>query len=320
MMPPRAASSPALLRISVVIVNWNASADLAECLESLRAQTSPAAQVIVVDNGSTDGSAEMVRRRFPEVHLLEPGANLGFAQACNLGIEAATGEWIAILNNDAVAEPAWLAELEAAVHRGGPELGSLQSRVLFKQKPDRTNSTGIVLFRNGHARDRDFDVLARPEDHEEPIFCPTASAALYRRAMLDELRLPSGYFDGGFFMYMEDVDLGWRARLAGWESLYVPTSIVKHVFQGSSAKRGSSFVELQCDKNRLRTILKNASIPFLLRNIPRTLFDIGRIFYRGGTRVLPDLVSGAVDALKQRPVVSRLDRAGRRAIERRWTS
>ena len=208
--------SPAL-RISVVIVNWNSKDDLSGCLAALAAQTDTDFATIVVDNGSTDGSVEMVRADFPGVFLIETGENLGFAEGANRGIEAATTAWVATLNNDTVVDPRWIEELRRAAREGGPRLGMLQSCVVFRKDPSRTNSTGVLLHPNGYAMDRDYDVPLRHGEVGDEIFCPTAGAALYRRAMLDEVKLASGFFDRTFFMYFEDVDLGWRCRLAGWK-------------------------------------------------------------------------------------------------------
>src|SRR5713101_5004470 len=121
--------------------------------------------------------------------------------------------------------------------RGGNRVGMLQSRIVFKQRPDQTNSTGVLLFRNGTIVDRAYEKSVRADESVEEIFCVSAGAALYRRAMLEDIRLASGFFDRTFFMYFEDVDLGWRGRLAGWSAVYVPSARVLHAFQGSSSRR-----------------------------------------------------------------------------------
>ena len=304
--------------VSVVIVNWNSRDDLAACLGALGAQTDLDFETIVVDNGSTDGSQGMVRERFAHVTLVELPQNVGFAEGCNRGIAAASRAWIATLNNDADAEPSWIAELRAAARDGGPRVGMLQSRIVLKQKRNRANSTGLVLFADGCAEDRHYDQPIRDDDVVEEIFCASAGAALYRREMLDQVRLESGFFDRSYFMYVEDVDLGWRARLAGWSSLYVPTAVVHHAFQGSSRRHGRHFVALQCKKNRLRTLVKNGSIRFLATTMPRTLFDVAEAFIWIGPRALPQFVAAAVDAAKQRAFVTRLATIERRAVELRW--
>jgi GT2 family glycosyltransferase len=304
--------------VSVVVVNWNARDDLAACLASLEAQTDGEFEVIVVDNGSADGSAEMVRRRFPEVTLIEAGENLGFAEGCNRGIAAARGAWLATLNNDAEAEPGWIAALRGAARSAGARVGMLQAQIVFRHDRSRTNSTGVEVFTDGRARDRDFDRPVREGDAPEEIFAPSAGAALYRRQMLEDVRLETGFFDRGYFMYFEDVDLGWRARLADWASLYVPSAVVVHAFRGSSSRRGKEFIELQCMTNRLRTLAKNASVPLLVTTVRRTFSDLKWATRQLGPKAVPLFVGAALDGARQRSRVSRMARQPRRALERRW--
>jgi len=306
--------------ISVVIVNWNSRDDLAECLESLEKQTDQEFGTVVVDNGSVDGSIELVRERFPGVTLIENHENVGFAEACNRGIEQAQGAWIALLNNDATAAPNWIEEQRKAARAGGDRLGMLQSRLVFKQRPDRTNSTGVVLFKDGTARDRDFDADFRPDDDVEEVFCTTAGAGLYRRAMLEEVRLPSGILDRNYFMYFEDLDLGWRCRLAGWDAYYVPTAVVYHTLHASSKRHGSKFVQRHCKRNRIRTLLKNGSVPFLLRSFPKTILDVGALVMWDGLGALLEIVSAVQDSVPQRRAVARMSKRSRREIEGRWVS
>jgi GT2 family glycosyltransferase len=310
-------SSPS---VSVVIVNWNEREILAECLRSLAAQSDRDFETIVVDNGSTDGSIEMVRREFPAVRLVETGENLGFAEGVNRGIEVAKGAWIATLNNDAVADPAWIAELLEVARSAPPRLGMIQSRVVFKKTPHRTNSTGVLLYDNGNASDRDFDAPVRPDDRREEVFCPTAGAALYRRTMLEEVRLPSGVFDRTFFMYFEDVDLGWRCRLGGWSEVYAPDALVLHEYQASSKKRKGRFIGLHLRRNRLRMLLKNGSLGFVARTLPRTIFEMCEAVVWQGPAVIPSFLRAARDGAQQRGQVLRLLRVGREAIEGRWVS
>jgi hypothetical protein len=306
--------------ISIVIVNWNSKDDLSECLDALAAQTDRDFETIVVDNGSVDGSIEHVRRAYPGVVLIEAGENLGFAEGCNRGIARATGVWIALLNNDANADPKWIAELRAQARAGGPDLGMLQSRVVFKQRPDRTNSTGVLLFPDGRACDRDFNAAVRPDDQLEEVFCTTAGAGLYRREMLDAVRLPSGIFDRHYFMYFEDLDLGWRCRLAGWDAFYVPTAVVNHALHASSKRHGNRFVESHCKRNRIRTLLKNSSLPFLVRSIPRSIIDVGDLVKWNGPRAIVDVVAAVKDSYRQRAAVAKIAKRDRADVERRWVT
>jgi GT2 family glycosyltransferase len=304
--------------VSVVVVNWNSKDDLEACLQSLRAQTDRHFEVVVVDNGSEDGSVELVREHYREARLLATGKNLGFAEGCNRGIAASTGEWVATLNNDAVADAHWIAELRAAACEGAPDLGMIQSRIVFKQRPDHTNSTGLLVFDDGGAIDRDYDVPLRGDDVPEEVFCPTAGAALYRRRMLEETRLPTGYFDRTFFMYFEDVDLGWRCRLAGWTARYVPSAVVRHAMHGSADRHGQHFVLQQCRKNRIRCVLKNASWRFLLGAAVTNWRDSRQAIWLGGPTMGLQFARAVVDGLRQRRSVRALACVDGAAVEQRW--
>jgi GT2 family glycosyltransferase len=304
--------------LSVVIVNWNAKSELSQCLRSLEQQTDLRFEVIVVDNGSTDGSLELLREQFPSVLTLATGSNLGFAEGVNRGLASARGRWIATLNNDSVADPHWIEQLRAAAAKAGAEVGMLQSHMVFRDEPDRINSTGMLLFPDATAADRGFGQAAADSVWSEEIFCPTAGAAAYRRAMLDEVALVSGTFDRDFFMYFEDADLGWRCRLAGWSARYVREAVVRHAFQGSSRRHGSRFVPLQCKRNRLRTLAKNASLALLLRSSGRSLRDLWWIASHCGPGTLSQTLPMLRGAFAQRAAVTRLLRTSRQEVERTW--
>jgi GT2 family glycosyltransferase len=304
------------MRLSVVIVNWNSRDDLGACLSSLRAQSHQDLQVIVVDNGSTDGSVEMLAADFPEVTLLAETENLGFAEACNRGIAASTEEWVAMLNNDAVAQPDWARELVEAAMAAPPACGMLQSLLLYLDRPTIVNSTGIELTRKGQGRDRDIGKVYEPTTQLEEIFCATAGAAAYRRTMLEAIRLPSGYFDRDHFLYYEDMDLGWRARLAGWSATYVPRSVVLHKFHGSSRRRDQNWLSMLMEINNLRTLLKNASPALIFR--PRRVWQVIKVTYLGGWSGFVGLVRAVRTSLAARAQVTSMARVERHAIETRW--
>jgi len=241
---------------SVVVVNWNGIEYLIGCLAGLGAQTYRPLEVILVDNGSTDGSVELVQEEFPWVKLVQSPNNVGFAGGCNLGLKAAQGAYVAVLNNDAIAYPTWLEEMVAAM-ASAPDVGMCASKVLAWDDTV-VESAGVTVNWLGIAGER----LARQPDkvdeaEYQEVFGPSASAALYRRAMLDEV----GFFDEGFFCYLEDVDLAWRARNAGWRCLYVPAARVRH--RGSAtAGEGSPFKRYQLARNKPRMIAKNYPYPY----------------------------------------------------------
>ena len=306
--------------ITVVVVNWNSRDDLADCLRSLAAQEDRDFSVVVVDNGSSDDSVAMMRRDFPDVRVLAERENHGFAEGVNRGIALCDTAWVATLNNDAEAAPDWLGELRRVLRTGGERLGMIQSRIVFKHAHDRTNSTGVLMGPDGSFIDRHFDAPVDPAASVEEVFCVSAGAALYRSSMLDALRLGSGVFDRTFFMYYEDVDLGWRARLGGWTALYAPQATVFHALHGSASRRGRYFVYSHCRRNRVRTMLKNGSLPFILRGVPLTLRHLVDDVREAGPQILPQYVRAVRDGVQQRRAVGALLAVDRREVERRWVS
>ncbi|MDA1195555.1 MAG: glycosyltransferase family 2 protein [Planctomycetota bacterium] len=303
--------------LSIVIVNWEAPEHLRVCLASLRTEPLGDVEIIVVDNGSRDDSLAVARRACPQAILLALPTNAGFAEGCNRGIATARGTWILTLNNDATVRPGCLESLRAAVAAAPADVGMLQPRVALAGRP-RLNSTGVVIHRDGAAHDRDFDAPLDARREADEILCITAGAGLYRRAMLDATRVGGTWFDPTYYMYFEDVDLGWRCRLAGWRATYVPTAEVDHAFQASSRRRARHFVTTHCMRNRVRTLLKNASWRMILRSLPRSASDLLWLLQHAGGRALADWLAAVRDGVRHRPAVTRLLRLDRRAVERRW--
>jgi GT2 family glycosyltransferase len=306
------------MRLSVITVNWNSREDLATCLRSLARQTHQDLEVIVVDNGSADGSAAMVREEFPSVKLLAETENLGFAEACNRGIEASTGAWVALLNNDAWVEDDWAAATVRAAAGAPGDVAMLQSLMLFQGKEGVVNSTGIQLKGNGSGVDRGEHQPRERFTCADEIFCPTGGAAVYRRDMLDRLKMASGYLDRRYFLYYEDLDLGWRARLSGYRALLVPDAVVHHRYHGSTDRLGKHRLFVLASGNRIRTLLKNASPQLMVQALPSLGRDVARVALRGGRSDLVSLGKAVVDGLATRPRITSLLRHGRREVERRW--
>lgn len=304
--------------LSVVIVNWNSRDDLRRCLESLRDQTHRELEIIVVDNGSADDSVEMVQQGFPEAILIEAGENLGFAEGCNRGIKLSHGDWIAMLNNDTLADSNWAAELVKAARQAPPTCGMLQSLLLFLSTPDVINSTGIAMTRAARGYDRDGGRPKSQTPQAGEIFCPTAGAAVYRRTMLECIKLPDGWFDRRHFMYLEDLDLGWRARLAGFEARFVPSSFVLHKHHGSSDRHGLSWLEVISRINRIRTLIKNGSTRFWIETLAITSSDLIAILRHGGTKALKTLAAAVASSLRSRSAINRIRKVSRRSVEKRW--
>lgn len=306
------------MRLSVIIVNWNARRYLERCLESLQAQSYADLELIVVDNGSTDGSVEMLRQRFAEVIVLAERENLGFAEGGNRGIQASSGEWICLLNNDTVVEPGWAQAMADAAARAPAECGMLQSLLLYLERPDTINSTGIVLNEDGGGEDRAGGLPRTQAAEAAEIFCPTAGAAAYRRGMLEQIKLAGGYFDPRHFMYFEDLDLGWRGRLAGWSARYVPEAVVHHRWHGTVDRHGDAWFVATVATNRFRTLVKNASLRFLLTSANGTRHQLRGLWNARGVVGVASAALAVLHALRTRREVSRQASVPRRAVERRW--
>lgn len=273
-------------KVAIVIVNLNGKHYLERCLTSVFTQTYPRFEVVLVDNGSTDGSVAFVRRHFPSTHVIEAGDNLGFAKANNVGIRATDTPLVATLNNDTWVEPDWLEQL-VRVMESDPHIGTCASKMLFAHQPEIINSAGVCVDPVGIAWDR-LGGVPEAQDVTEPIdvFAACAGAALYRREMLDEV----GLFDEDYFIYLEDVDLSWRSQLMGWRTVYVPQARVYHVHSGTT-REASPFKNFHLARNKVWTVVKNYPSPHFWLYLPLILlYDMGSIPYtllvRGDTAAL----------------------------------
>ena len=224
-------------QVSVIVPNFNGLAVLHDCLESLATQDYPEIEVIVVDDGSSDVSPDLVERDFPAVRLIRLAKNGGFACAANMGMREARGQIIALLNNDAAAAPGWVRALVEALGRH-PEAGAAASKMLLWDRAGVINSAGDIVRRNGMPDSRgvwEHD-LGQYEDETE-VFGGCGGAVAYRRTMLDEI----GLFDERFYMYCEDVDLAFRAQYAGYTCVYVPRAVVRHRMSATGGGRLASY-------------------------------------------------------------------------------
>ncbi len=237
------------VRISIIIPNWNGAQHLPGCLDSLRAQIWQDFEIIVVDNASADDSLEVLAR-YPEVRVVALETNRGFTGACNAGFEAARGEIAILLNNDTEADPHWLAEIAAAFD-AHPEVGLVASKMLLFDRRDTFHTAGDFVTPDGLPHNRGvWEQDVGQYDHPAYVFSACGGSAAYRRAMLDEI----GLLDDDFFFSLEDVDLAWRAQLAGWRCLYVPTAVVYHKLKASGGGVTASFYD---GRNRLWVLAKN---------------------------------------------------------------
>jgi len=269
--------SAAAQLVSVIIVNYNGRHHLGQCLAALKRQTLPRNQweVILVDNGSRDGSVELVRRDFPEVHVISLARNTGFAAGNNIGFKRARGRLIALLNNDTAAEPRWLEEMAAAAE-AHPRAGGVAAKIVFHHDPSLLQSAGLVLFRDGRGGDRGFRELDRGQyEHCDEVFGACGAGMLLRLDLIEDV----GFFDERLFMYYEDLDLAWRARRRGWSFVYAPRAVVRHVHCGSS-NEGSPFFCYYVERNRVLVNLKNNSLPAALWTLGGSFARAVRAWYR----------------------------------------
>lgn len=271
--------------ISVIILNWNGCAYLKDCLDSLAAQTFRDFETILVDNGSSDGSADYVRGTFPWVRLLELPENVGFAEGNNRGLALAQGAHVVTLNNDTKSDPEFLADLVRVVEADG-RIGMVAARMRNYYLPDRIDAAGLKVGSNGLGYNIGIGEIDDGRYDSVPLFGPCGGAALYRREMLDEI----GFFDPDFFAYYEDFDLAWRARLAGWKALAAPQALVYHVHSATAGEM-SSFKVYYTQRNKWFVIVKNWPLGFLMRHLPVILFFDAAAFFlavlkgRGGAAV-----------------------------------
>ncbi len=245
---------------SIVILNWNGRELVGECLDSIAAQTFRGFETIVVDNGSTDGSVGWLKGRWGDsISLVSLPSNLGFAEGNNAGIRIARGKYVILLNNDTAVDPGWAAALAGAVRRH-PDAGMFTPRILNYYRRDEIDSTGLVIYPDGLARGR--HRLEKDDgrfDSEGEALCPSGCAGVYRKGMLDEI----GLLDESFFAYGEDVDLGLRARRAGWKCFYVPSASVFHKYSATTGTYSPQKAFL-VERNRTWVLFKNFPVVDIL--------------------------------------------------------
>jgi GT2 family glycosyltransferase len=283
--------------ISVIVLNWNGKHFLETCLLSLRRQTFRDFEVIVVDNGSEDGSAEYVLDQFPEVRLLRLERNVGFCSGNLAGYERATGELIVLLNNDTEADPYWLEEIRRA-SEDFSEAGSFASKMLFYDDRQRIDNCGFALTTSGVTIDlgrnqKDGEKWAEPRK----VFGACGGAAAYRRSMLEKI----GFLDAEFFMTYEDVDMSFRAQLFGYECVFVPGAVVYHRYRATMKNYPARQVFFS-QRNIEFVYMKNMPLGLMLRFLPlRFVYELGGAVYflkQGAGRAY---LKAKVDALRRLP-------------------
>lgn len=247
-------------KVAVVIPNWNGMAYLETSLSSLERKKYP---VILVDNASTDGSVDYVRKHFPEVEVICLDQNYGFCRAVNEGIKKSGAEFVVLLNNDTKAAPGFVEKLLEAIQRD-EKIFSCQAKMLQMDEPGRIDSAGDFYCALGWARARGKGCPAETCSRPDTIFSACGGASIYRRSVFEEI----GYFDEAQFAYLEDVDIGYRARIAGYENCFEPEAVVYHKGSGATGSRYNRFKVSQSAQNNMYLIYKNMSRWQIILNLP----------------------------------------------------
>lgn len=314
-------------RVSAIVVNYQRPLLTKACLLALRealARLDESSEIVLVDNGSQDESCDVARQAVPEAIVVELPENRGFTGGASAGIGRSRGEWVALINNDVVVEPGAVAEMLAVGGRAA-DVGSVAAQMRFTEDRGVINSAGIEVDRLGIAYDR---LLGQPigasEDQPVEVFGACGGAALHRRRMLDEL----GGIDDTYFFALEDVDLAWRARMAGWRCLYAPAAVVHH-HHAATVAHGSDLKYFHVGANRVRTLAKNAETRLLWRyGLAMAAYDAAYVTYaaandrtlaplRGRLRGLRDWPAYRRAGVPRRPVELAPVQGFRAALRRR---
>lgn len=269
-------------RIEAVVVSYNSRDFIEGCIESLRAQTRPPDRIWVVDNASTDGSVELLRR-VSGISLIENRENVGFAEANNQAIRQIAGANVLCCNPDVVLDSEFLERASAAFELA-PEIGSVTGKILrFDRKT--IDSTGQFLSASRWARERGYNETDRGQyDQDDYVFSACGACALYRCEMVEAISEDGAFFDPRFHSFYEDLDLGWRAQRAGWRAYYVHVAVAYHYRGGSSGTGKFAFtrknreVRFHILKNRYLTIMKNDTLGGYLLHLPFILARDAALF------------------------------------------
>jgi len=245
--------------ISVIIANLNGEQYLPDCLRSLEAQTFKDFEVIVVDNGSSDSSLDILRSDFPWARVIALKENTGFAGGNNIGFAASSAEYVATLNNDTIVDRSWLQALYETA-KTDASVGMVASKIYLGREGNEIDSAGMLLYPDGMTRQRGHGEEDKGQfDSVKEVLFPSACAALYRHEMLRQ----TGYFDEDFFSYCEDADLGLRGRLAGWKAVLAPKATVRHLYSQTSGSY-SEFKAFHVERNHFWVLLRDLPLSYIM--------------------------------------------------------
>lgn len=300
--------------LSVIVVNHRQPELLRACLRSLETaldRVEGETETVVVDNGSGDDSGALVREEFPTATLIELESNVGFGGGVNAALERSEADFVVLVNNDATVDAPALAELLRVVRAGGPDIGSVAAQMRFADRRETINSAGIGVDRLGIVYDRLLGAHAsRSESEPVEVFGASAGAALWRRSALEAV----GRFDDSFFVFLEDADVAWRARMRGWRALYAPGAVVYH-HHSATAGHASAFKYRWVGRNRVRLLARNATTAQLRRRAPAMLaYDLAYVAFAAARERTPAPLQGRLRGLREWRGARRSGAPGRRAV------
>lgn len=250
-------------KTTVIIPNYNGIAFLEKCLLSLEKQSQRDFITIVVDNGSLDGSSELVKEKFPQVKVIQLKENTGFCGAVNEGIRQAKTPYVILLNNDTEADSEYVNKMTIAIEED-EKLFSVSAKVLSMAEPEKIDDAGDFYSALGWARGRGCGKSADEFQKTTEVFASCGAGAIYRKKIMDEI----GMFDSNHFAYLEDIDIGYRAKIYGYRNSFTPFGIVYHVGSGFSGSKHNSFKIKLSSKNSIYLIYKNMPVFQIVLNLP----------------------------------------------------
>jgi len=299
--------------VSINIVNWNGLKFLSKCIDSIKLQTYKNIEINIIDNNSSDRSADFLTENYPEIRLVVNALNTGFSKAHNQAIGVSSGDYIIPLNFDIILESTFVEEMVKAIE-SSPNIGIVSGKLYVLSDFMQTNiidSTGVTMKWMYPADRGQTEIDTGQFSKKEFVFGASGAAPMFRRDMLEDIKLNNEYFDEDFSIYVEDVDLCWRAQLYGWKALYTPSAVASH-FRGAtrdaSSDRKKEYLLIGY-RNRYLAIIKNAIFLHLLKNIVwivilETRFFVSHIV-KGNYFILrvPLMVSGKIRAIFPKRII-----------------
>ena len=249
------------MKVTIIIPNYNGKHFMEPCLASLKEQTCQDYKVLVVDNASTDGSLEYMKEHYPKIEVIALDKNYGFSKAVNVGIQHSTTPYVILLNNDTTVDPHYVEEMIKAIERS-PRIFSVSSKMIQMYHPELIDSAGDLYTLLGWGVCRGTGRPVSNYTEADEIFTACAGAAIYRRSAFSKI----GYFDENHFAYLEDIDVGYRAKIYGYKNTYCPTALVYHVGSGTSGSKYNSFKVKLSARNNIYLNYKNMPILQLILN------------------------------------------------------